>query len=271
MKMFLKKLDILNTLNATFKSYCQEYRARKNLEYYRKQVSKNPNLDGNSDIATALRKRILHRGINPIPKKKGELHIFVAFALNNWERVLPISLKPFGKVSVFEWRSLGFEPKSPDWVKIRDKMNVEMLSAFRKAHAEKPVDAMIGYLSGYNTNPEVLRKIGAEGTIIFNFCWDDKLNFPGKVIGGRYTSPAAIASVVDLNLTNSPDSVVKYMVHDGLAMFWPEAAHPDIHKPYDLPFEYDVSFVGGKYGWRPKFIARLQKMGIKVACFGNGW
>ncbi|MCK4500348.1 glycosyltransferase, partial [Candidatus Babeliales bacterium] len=53
--------------------------------------------------------------------------------------------------------------------------------------------------------------------------------------------------------------------------FWPEAAHPDIHKPYDLQFEYDVSFVGGKYGWRPKFIARLQKMGVNITCFGNGW
>ena len=57
----------------------------------------------------------------------------------------------------------------------------------------------------------------------------------------------------------------------GLAMFWPEAAHPDIHKPYDIPFEFDVSFIGGKYGWRPRFIARLCKTGIKVACFGNGW
>ena len=47
--------------------------------------------------------------------------------------------------------------------------------------------------------------------------------------------------------------------------------HPEIHKPYQIPFEYDISFVGGKYGWRPKFISKLQKMGIKVVCFGNGW
>ena len=54
-------------------------------------------------------------------------------------------------------------------------------------------------------------------------------------------------------------------------MFWPEAAHPDSHKPYDIPFDFDVSFIGKKYGWRPKFIARLLKMGINITCFGNGW
>ena len=54
-------------------------------------------------------------------------------------------------------------------------------------------------------------------------------------------------------------------------MFWPEAAHPDIHKPFDVPFNYDVSFVGAKYGWRPRFIRTLHKMGVDVECFGNGW
>ena len=71
---------------------------KKTLEYYRKQVSKNQSLHGNSDIATALRKRILARGINPIPKKKGELHIFLAFALSIWERVSHLALQRFRKV-----------------------------------------------------------------------------------------------------------------------------------------------------------------------------
>jgi len=271
MKSFLKKTDIFNILNAALKSYSQERHARKTLEYYRKQASNKPTLHGNSDIATAIRRRILDRGINPIPKGKGELHIFLAFGLNNWERVLPLALQPFGKVSVFEWRSKGFDDRSKDWLNYRDAMNAEMLKCFQKVNYEQPVDVVVGYLSGYNTDPNVLQAMQESGAIVFNFCWDDKLNCPGKIIGGRYTSPVAIASVVDLNLTNSPDSVVKYVVHDGLAKFWPEAAHPDIHKPYDLTYEYDVSFVGGKYGWRQKFIAKLQKKGIKVTCFGTGW
>lgn len=253
------------------KSYSQERAAKKSLEYYRKQASKIPNFHGNSDIATALRKRILTRGINPTPRRKGELHIFLAFSLSNWERVLPLVLQPFGKLTIFEWRSLGFDDQSPQWLKYRDSMNAEMLRVFQKAHSEQPIDAVAGYLSGYYVDPKILCSMGEKGAVIFNFCWDDKLSFPGKIIGGRYSSTAAIASAVDLNLTNSEESLIKYAIHNGLAMFWPEAAHPDIHKPYDLPFEFDVSFVGGKYGWRPKFIERLQKMDIKVTCFGNGW
>jgi glycosyltransferase involved in cell wall biosynthesis len=110
-----------------------------------------------------------------------------------------------------------------------------------------------------------------EGAAIFNFCWDDVLNFPGKMRGGRYDSPAAIANAVDLNLTNAPASVIKYMVHGGLAIFFPESGLPEVHRPYPMNFQYDVTFVGAKYGWRPTFIAQLQRQGLSVNCFGPGW
>ena len=32
---------------------------------------------------------------------------------------------------------------------------------------------------------------------------------------------------------------------------------------YDFPFEYDVSFVGGKDGWGSKFISRLRMLFVK--------
>jgi len=54
-------------------------------------------------------------------------------------------------------------------------------------------------------------------------------------------------------------------------MFWPEGTNPDVYKPDDLPFEYDVSFVGQKYGWRPRFIKKLRRYGINVTTFGTGW
>ncbi len=271
MKDLLKKSSVLNTLNSVFKACCQERSAKRSNEYYFKHTSEVPGIKSNSDITSALKKRLLKRGINPTPIKMGELHIFLAYPMYNWEQVLSLALKPFGTVTEFEWRSHGYDEQSSDWPQRRDAMNAEMLSVFERAHAIKPVDAVVGYLSGYTVSPQTVQSIGNAGAIFFNFCFDDKLNFPGKNIGGRFTSPASIASAVDLNLTNALESVMKYSIHGGLAMFWPEAAHPDIHKPYDVPFEYDVSFIGGKYGWRPNFIKRLQKMGIDVTCFGNGW
>ena len=57
----------------------------------------------------------------------------------------------------------------------------------------------------------------------------------------------------------------------GLAHFHPELADPRIHHPYDLPFEYYVTFVGARYGFRPSFIGGLRKLGINVRAFGRNW
>lgn len=260
----------LNTLNMAVKSRIQEIQAKRSMEFYRKEAKTlSCSLEIN-DIAVALKKRLLDRGMYPSPKSKGELHIFLCFSLNNWENILPIVLKPFGEVTVFQWESAGFFDTHDEWLTYRNNLNKEMLNTFRKAHSKGPIDVMIGYMSNFNTLKETLIEIGKTGVTIFNMSWDDKLYFNGDV-RGQQRSLDKIVSSVDLNLTNAPESVIKYLVHGGLAMFWPEAAHPDIHKSYDLPFEYDVSFVGQKYGRRPKFIARLRKMGINVACFGNGW
>jgi len=234
------------------------------MRFYRKEVKKLSYPTEEKEVIVALRKRLLTRGINLTPKRKGHLHIFLTFALSNWEWVLPLVLQSFGKVTVFDWRYLVGHRSG-------DSIDTEILNAFQAAYSEKAVDVVVGYLSGYSTSPQNLLEIAKKGTVIFNFSWDDKLNFPGRRVGGRYTSTAAIASAVDLNLTNAPESIMKYAVHGGLAMFWPEAGHPDIYRPYNLPFLYDVSFVGNRYGWRPKFIGKLEKMGIHVNCFGNGW
>lgn len=260
----------LNTLNVGVKSRIQEIQAKRSMEFYRKEAKKlSYSLEVN-DVAIALKKRLLDKGIYPSPKKKGELHLFLCFPLNNWEKILPIVLKPFGKVTVFQWESVGFFDTYNEWLTYRTNLNKELLDMFRKAHSKCPIDAMIGCVSDFNTLKETLTEIGKVGVTIFNMSWDDKLYFNGDV-KGQPRSLDKIASLVDLNLTNAPESVVKYLVHGGLAMFWPEAAHPAIHKSYDLPFEYDVSFVGQKYGWRPRFIERLRNEGINIVALGKGW
>jgi len=269
----LKRIPLMAQLNAVIKPYTQEYLAAHSLAWYRRKAAEQNIIPPESDdeLKELLQQRLMSRASGRWPKPMGNLHIFLAYYVSNWESVLPKSLSLFGKVSAFDWREHGFDDTAPDWLEKRDKMNAAMLNAFYQANHKQPVDAVVGYLSGFNTAPQTLEKMAEAGAAIFNFCFDDKLNFPGKPICGRYPTPAALASVIDLNLTNALNSVVKYAVHGGLAMFWPEAAHPDIHKPYNLPFKYDVSFAGACYGWRPKFIEGLRKYGIHVECFGKGW
>lgn len=270
----LKGVPLIAKANAAFRSYQQEGMAARGLADYRRRATEMGITCPTGDaLREAVGKRLASTGRRVAPKPKGDLHLFVAYGIDNWEQILPRSVEPFGQVSQYEWRSHGFKFTGPvaQWLATRDEMNRQMLQAFRDANARRPVDVVCAYVSGYTASPEMLREMAAAGAVILNFCYDDKVYFPGKKVGGRYTSPAAIADVVDLNLTNAPDCVVKYAVHGGLAMFWPEAAHPDFHHPYDVPFEFDVVFPGTCYGWRPKFVNRLRELGINAQGFGRGW
>jgi spore maturation protein CgeB len=268
----IKQASFFYHANAKIKAHLQEQESAKEIAFYKRMLKKRGMvLPDKSVLSQYLADRLTKRDIHPCKKSKGDLHIFLTYQLNNWESVLLPALKPFGKVSEFEWRMHGFDIKSENWIEKRRNMNKTMLDYFHKVNSEEKVDIVVAYLSGYTCDPAILREMGQSGSIILNFCWDDKLGFRGKKIGDRWTGTAAIASAVDLNLTNAPESCNKYFAEGGLSMFWPEAAHPSIHKPYDIPFEFDVSVLGGNYGWRPDFVKSLHNMGIKVNCYGNGW
>ncbi|HZZ42802.1 MAG TPA: glycosyltransferase [Tepidisphaeraceae bacterium] len=270
-----KRVPILERMNAAWQARRQEKRARIGLAHYQLEARKlGITCPAGAELKAAVSARLAATGRAGIKAKpKGGLHLFLPYGVENWERVLPRSLAPFGEVSEFEWRSRGFNDSgSPaTWVKVREEMNREMWRAFEAAHANRPVDVVCAYVSGYTVGPEILRKMAGAGAVILNFCYDDKVTFPGPLFGGRYASPASIADAVDLNLTCAPACVVKYAVHGGLGMFWPEAAHPEVHRPYDVPFEFDAVLPGSGYGWRPRFVAELRKLGIDARGFGKGW
>jgi hypothetical protein len=271
----LKNLPVLRSVHVTLRRLQQERNVKRTqASYERRAAAAQIRVLEGEELKKAIRQRLSQRQHPIWPKKKGDLHIFVAYPLFNWEFILPEALAPFGRVTAFDWRSRGFDNEAADWLGRRDEMNKTMLRAFHEAAKLQPIDAVVGYLSGANTSPETLQEMASCGPAIFNFCFDDKLYFT-RTWGGRYASPAGIAHAVDLNLTNVPVSRIKYAVHGGLSMFFPEAAHPNVHKPYDVPFEFDVSFIGSRYGWRGAFIEKLQRLvrpaDITVTCFGRGW
>lgn len=271
-KSQLRKNSVLYQVNTFLKAKLQERKVINELNYYQIQARrKNITIPDKEEIIRLLRNRLKTKGIDILPKKKGSLHIFLAYYGSNWEVVLPKVLRSFGNVTEFEWQSRGFDSRASNWLAYRERMNNAMLDAFYRANSHQSVDVVIGYLSGKNTDPKILQRMGEKGAIICNFCWDDNLGFRGKMREGRWSGPAALASMVDINLTNSPNSIVKYMVEGGVSFFWPPGADSDMHKPYDMPFEYEVSFVGQKYGWRSQFISRLRKTGINIITFGKGW
>jgi spore maturation protein CgeB len=269
----LKKIPLAAATNAKLKAWLVERDALATRNRYLENAARNGLVAPEGPaFRTALKSRIARRTASlGWPKGRGDLHIFLTFPHCNWEAVLPKALAPFGEVSVFEWRSQGYDDSASDWVQRRDDMNRSMLDAFCAANRRRPVDLVVGYLSGYTADPVVLREMAALGAVVTNFCFDDKICWPGERVGGRHRSTAGIAHDVDLNLTSDPNGMMRYYAHGGLSMFHAEAADPDWFTPLDLPFEYDVSFVGACFGWRPTLVKGLRRRGIEVECFGKGW
>jgi spore maturation protein CgeB len=250
LKARLREWPVVAAINAAIKAQTMERDVLRTRRRYESELQRRGLAIGPEPLAhDALRRRLADRPDRlGWPKECGDLHIFLAFPLHNWDAVLPQALSAFGTVTPFEWRSLGFDESAPDWVKRRDEMNRALLAAYRAAAAHSPVDVVVGYVSGATVAPEVLAAMAADGAVVTNFCFDDKVHWPGSRVGGRYSSPAAIAHAVDLNLTNDPRGMIRYAAHGGLAMFHPEAADPELHRPLEVDFEYDVSFIGARYG-----------------------
>ena len=50
-----------------------------------------------------------------------------------------------------------------------------------------------------------------------------------------------------------------------------EAANPTVYRPHDVPAEFDVTFVGQRYGNRPMYLRRLVEAGVDVRAWGPRW
>lgn len=272
-KTLLGRMPAVAHVASRVKAGEQERTAKRGRERVEEQARRRGvSVMSDSRKVEALRTRLAARALKHAwPRKKGGLHIFLAFRLFDWEEVLPHAFKPFGEVTVFEWAGQGFDHDAVNWWERRPDMNRAMLAAFRAANSRKPVDAVVGALSGHNTAPATLAEMAAAGAAIFNFSYDDKLDSDELLPDGTARGPIALAAQVDLNLSSDPGAALKYALRGGLSHFHPEAADPVIHRPYDVDLDYDVTFVGARYGFRPMFISKLQAMGVSVRAYGRNW
>ena len=103
------------------------------------------------------------------------------------------------------------------------------------------------------------------------FSLDDQHNFSGKRLSdGSNGGNRDIAKYIDVCLTSSKNSIKKYILEGGRALYMPEGANLDIFAPIDVEKIYDVVFVGVVYGYRKILIDYLISQGIKVEVFGKG-
>ena len=220
-----------------------------------------------------LKDRLAARGIVWPPEPQGRpLH--VVFCTNDSPALeqanIPPEIARVGRVSNYFADERMGKPCTNPW-ETRQFVDSDLPQFIKRINRDTPVDMLLSYLSGSSISASTIREINEMGIPTFFFHLDDRLYFRGQRIADPWSGPADVCSAYDLNLTNAPISMVKYWVEGGIALFWPQAANRDVCRPLGLPFSFDVSFIGTKYGRRSLLIERLQKEGIRVECFGPGW
>ncbi len=270
----LKKIPPIYCLGTKYRCFEQSRRIEKEQLYYEKKaeeigLSRDFTIE---EIKCQLKEKLSKRNIYPKKKPKEELHIVYASRPVPWDsqNIVP-AIKKFADLTTYYLSEYGFNAFVPGWLAVREKMNAHFINFIKELHAKKPIDLILSYLSGYQIDCNTIKAINDMGIITSAFDLDDRLGFKGRFVGGRWTGPIDVCKAYDLNLTQAPESLIKYRVEDGVVMLWPLAANQDFFYPRDVPFRYEVSFMGSAHGFRKPFIDYLRKNGVKVETFGAGW
>jgi spore maturation protein CgeB len=144
----------------------------------------------------------------------------------------------------------------------RPRVSGELLRQVRKAHDEKPVDLFFSYFYDACVEPAVIDEIRRMGIVTVNwYCNGAHQLNKVREISPRY----------DWCLVPEKFRLKDYEAMGARPVYCQEAANPDIYHPYDIPPEFDVSFIGQAYGERPGYIRHLLDCGIAVRVWGYGW
>jgi spore maturation protein CgeB len=144
----------------------------------------------------------------------------------------------------------------------RPKISEELLRQIKLAHAAKPVELFFSYFYDACVLPEAIDEIRALGITTVN--WYCNGSYQLHLV-------AEISPHYDWCLVPEKFRLKDYVAMGARPIYCQEAANPNIYKPYNLPVEFDVTFVGQAYGDRPAHLKYLRDRGIDVRLWGWGW
>lgn len=151
----------------------------------------------------------------------------------------------------------------PDWTdKDRLEASERLVAAVRETHAKQPVDLLFAYVLNQLVYPEAIREISDLGITTMNY-WCNGAH--------QFYLVDQISPAFDYCVVTERDALPAYREVGANAIYLQLAANPDIYKPYDLPREYDVTFVGQRYADRPEYVDYLLRNGVAVNVWGPGW
>jgi len=72
-------------------------------------------------------------------------------------------------------------------------------------------------------------------------------------------------------LQSERDSREKFLAIEANPFWWPITFNPKYFKPMNVPRTIEVSFVGGNYALRGRYVVHLLENGIDVQAYGPAW
>lgn len=144
----------------------------------------------------------------------------------------------------------------------RSRLEDALLRQVSAAHREKPIDLLFTYFYSAFCRPAVIEEIRRMGICTVNWYCNGSYQFH---------LVSDIAPAYDFCLVPERFRLDDYRRIGANPVYCQEAANPSIYRPYPVPQEYDVTFVGQRYGDRPQFIRALLDAGVNVRVWGPGW
>lgn len=139
----------------------------------------------------------------------------------------------------------------------------ELLRQVRVAHERRPVDLFFSYFYSANVETSAIEEIKRMGVPTMN--WYCNASYQLHLV-------SEIAPSYDFCLVPERDRLADYRRLGANPIYCQEAANPQVYRPFpDLPVEFDVTFVGQRYGDRPAFVRALVDGGADAHVWGNGW
>src|SRR3990172_8109306 len=144
----------------------------------------------------------------------------------------------------------------------RPQFSEELVRQVRSAHQKAPIDLFFSYFSSAHVEPDAIREIARMGIITLN--WYCNASYQLRLV-------EEIAPAYQYCLVPEKFRLEDYRRLGANPIYCQEAANPNVYKPYDVPLDFDVTFVGQKYGNRPMYIRHLVDAGIDVHVWGPHW
>jgi len=204
----------------------------------------------------------------------------VLFVGTDWEQDCSGVIQGLRSI-VAEAHVFDREPGKPGQLWPKDRFDAEQArqrnagllhETVHRLLARGPLHAVVGQMWNLSMPNATLADLRRQGIWIVNISMDDRHAFLAwKLRDGNWCGTAGLIGAVDLACTAAPECVAWYERRNVPAIYLPEASDPELFHPMELPKRYDVCFVGACYGLRQRIVEALERNGVRVQAYGDGW